>query len=241
VFHPIQVNAAERAATQFVMQDQGNTFVAVLNYSASNRDYTINLTPYLLAGTQYEMTTAYTGSTSDVPANGMVTISVAGKDGELIRIAPKETVMAPPEPEEQGEQEPTQTPEVEAPVKEQLEVFEPAKELTKVSEPAKQAGSDVKIVPQDILTIAANNQNSAKPGKRAMIDKTLEKPTDKNTEEEKEILKEEESSYIPETETPTTVMEQKNPAGGVWLFLGGVFTGAATSLAATYFFFFKKN
>ena len=82
IFRPLSVNPTNKAANIFVMEDEGNTYLAVLNYSSIETTFTLSLSDYMKPGKNYQIKEAWSGITSEVNGNSFNLI-LKGKDSEL--------------------------------------------------------------------------------------------------------------------------------------------------------------
>lgn len=82
IFKPLNIIPSNRAANVFVMEDRGNTYLAVLNYSSEEAGFTLNLADYMETGRKYQIKGAWSGDTSAVNSDSFE-VRLKGKDSEL--------------------------------------------------------------------------------------------------------------------------------------------------------------
>ncbi len=84
-FRPVEGNSGTNAAEIFVRQD-GSTYVAVFNYTASNTNESVNLARLGISGT-YTAMDLWNGTLSTV-SNANWNVSLGARQGKLFRFGP---------------------------------------------------------------------------------------------------------------------------------------------------------
>ena len=82
IFKPLNIVPSNRAANIFVMEDRGNTYLAVLNYSSEEAGFTLDLADYRKTGKKYQIKGVWSGDTSAVNSDSLE-VRLKGKDSEL--------------------------------------------------------------------------------------------------------------------------------------------------------------